>query len=180
MGIENKSDEAREWPAASDLARLVEISDTQTHIDLRADTLKRLVEGTLSDEGIGQFSLSIALVDDATIRVLNSRHLGHDWATDVISFPLSEPGEPVLSGELIVSTETAARIARSAGIDPWNEVALYVVHGLLHLCGYDDKDPSAAEAMRLREGEILALRGLINPFPLAEPNRIGALPESAR
>ena len=84
----------------------------------------------------------------------------------MVSFVLSEPGEPALCGELVVSAERAAAIARRAGVDPQAELALYVVHGLLHLCGYDDQAPADADAMRRREGEILAREGLTNTFPL--------------
>src|SRR5207245_8564741 len=98
---------------------------------------------------------------------LNRRDLDHDCPTDVISFGLSEPGDPVLFGELIVSAETAATTARQAGVDPWHELALYLVHGVLHLCGYDDSSPDARAAMRRREGEILARAGCANTFPMA-------------
>ncbi|MDR3638317.1 MAG: rRNA maturation RNase YbeY [Isosphaeraceae bacterium] len=144
----------------------IDISDTQHHLVVSRAGLTELVERTLAAEGVERYSLSIALVDNATIHALNGRHLGHDWPTDVISFPLSEPDEPVLAGELIVSAEMAAATAREAGVDPWAELALYVVHGLLHLCGYDDLSDRDADVMRRREGEILALLGLTNTFPL--------------
>jgi probable rRNA maturation factor len=68
--------------------------------------------------------------------------------------------------ERVVSTEMAAATARDVGVDPRSELALYVVHGLLHLCGLDDQSPDDADVMRRREGEILTLEGLINTFPL--------------
>ena len=76
---------------------------------------------------------------------------------------------PVLAGELVISAERAASLARQLGIDPWAELALYVVHGLLHLCGYDDLADTDVDAMRRREGEILAREGLTNTFPLVDP-----------
>ncbi len=105
-------------------------------------------------------------MDDETIRVINRRHLAHDWPTDVISFPLSDPDDPVLAGELVVSAEMAASTARDVGVDPRSELALYVVHGLLHLCGLDDQTAEDADVMRQREAEILASEGLINTYPL--------------
>jgi probable rRNA maturation factor len=60
----------------------------------------------------------------------------------------------------------AASTARDVGVDPRSELALYVVHGLLHLCGLDDQSPEDADAMRRREGEVLAAEGLINTYPL--------------
>jgi probable rRNA maturation factor len=144
----------------------VEVSDTQGHMEIDPLALTALVRRVLEGEGIARASLSVALVDDATIHAVNRRHLDHDWPTDVISFLFSEPGEPVLSGELVVSAEHALSVARRVGTDPWSELALYVVHGLLHLCGYDDLAAPDVDAMRRREAEILAREGLTNTFPL--------------
>lgn len=159
----------------------VEVSDTQAHLAVDRGALAGLVRRVLQAEGVASYALSIALVDDAAIHDLNRKHLQHDWPTDVISFPLSEPDDPVLAGELIVSAEMAAVTAREAGIDPWAELSLYVVHGLLHLCGYDDLSDRDAADMRRREGEILALLGLTNTFALAGLSTTGhAGRESAR
>jgi probable rRNA maturation factor len=125
------------------------------------------VRGALAAEGVTSGWISVAVVDDATIRAINRRHLGHDWPTDVISFPLSDPGDDELCGELVVSAEMAAATASEAGVNAWYELALYVVHGLLHLCGHDDSAAEVRDAMRQREAEILALLGLPNTFPAA-------------
>src|SRR6516165_4780045 len=85
----------------------VEFSDTQAHIAADHAALAALVRSALRAEGVERASISIALVDDAAIRAVNRRHLGHDWATDVISFRLDEPGEAQLAGELVISAETA-------------------------------------------------------------------------
>ena len=148
---------------------LVEISDNQSHLAADHEFLSGLIRRALLLRGVGQASISLALVDDATIRTINARHLGHDYPTDVISFELSEPGDTELSGELVVSTEMAAATALDAGTDPRAELALYVVHGLLHLVGLDDSDPESEAEMRRSEGEILASEGLINTFPLVGP-----------
>jgi probable rRNA maturation factor len=142
----------------------VEISDTQDHLRVDRRALTRLVRHVLAGEDVRRAAISVALVDDATIRALNRRHLDHDWPTDVISFALSDPGDPVLSGELVVSVEMAAASAREAGVDAWAEFSLYVVHGLLHLCGYDDRASADVAAMRQREDEVLAREGLPNTF----------------
>jgi probable rRNA maturation factor len=144
----------------------VEVSDTQRHLRVDHQALGRLVRAAMEAEGVEGASISVAVVDDATIREINRRHLGHDWPTDVISFRLSEDDDPDLHGELVVSAEMAATTARASGADPWHELALYVVHGLLHLCGYDDATDEDRMAIRRREGEILARVGLSNTFPL--------------
>ena len=153
-------------PTAPSASIEVEVSDTQSHLLADPAFLEGLVRRVLEAEGIERASISIALVDDATIHEINRRHLAHDWPTDVITFVLSEPDDPILAGELVVSTEMAAATASEAGVDPRSELALYVVHGLLHLCGLDDQSLEDADEMRRREGEILASEGLINTFPL--------------
>jgi len=135
----------------------VEISDTQGHLRFEYATLVRLVQRVLHAENRTDAAISIALVDNVTIRALNQRHLGHDWPTDVISFPLSAPDEPVLAGELAVSAEMAVVAAAELGLQPGDELGLYVVHGLLHLCGYDDRDVADARVMRQRQEELLSL-----------------------
>ncbi|MGB0069705.1 MAG: rRNA maturation RNAse YbeY, partial [Isosphaeraceae bacterium] len=100
------STSANQEPELSDrtqqAAIVVEISNTQGFLDVNADSLARLVEGILRDEGIEHATISVALVDNATIRRINRKHLAHDWPTDVISFTLSAAGEPELVGELVV------------------------------------------------------------------------------
>jgi probable rRNA maturation factor len=153
----------------------VEVSDTQAHLKVDPEAIGRLIRGALEAEGVARASISVALVDDATIRAVNRRHLGHDWPTDVISFGLSGPGDPELSGELVVSAETAVAAAGQAGVSASDEMALYLVHGLLHLCGYDDSTAADRDAIRRREGEILARLGLSNTFhAAAEAGPFGA------
>lgn len=156
----------------------VEINDAQTRVAVDHDRLRALVAGVLRGEGVAVASISLALVDDATIHRINREHLAHDEPTDVISFVLSDEANEALSGELVVSTETAARVAAEIAAPPWNEVALYVVHGLLHLCGYDDLDDVSAARMRQREDEALVREGLTNPFRLAEAPRPESQPGS--
>ena len=146
----------------------VEISDNAVAPRRRtARPSKAWPAASWSAEGVEVASISIALVDDPTIRAINRRHLDHDWPTDVISFGLSEPGDSALSGELVVSAEMAAddrpRVGRRSRLA---ELALYVVHGLLHLCGLDDRDP--ADACRGHEaegrGDPRGAKGWSTPF----------------
>ena len=147
----------------------VEISDTQNHLAVDREALARLVRATLAAEGIGRADICLAIVDDATIRAINHRYLDHDWPTDVISFGLSDPDDETLAGEIVISAEMAATTAHEAGVAAQDELALYVVHGLLHLCGHDDATDPARLVMRRREGEVLAAAGLTNTFPAAGP-----------
>jgi probable rRNA maturation factor len=138
----------------------VAIADQQRALRLPVPRLRGIVRTTLQTEGVQEAALSVALVDDQTIHALNRRHLGHDYPTDVLSFLLSPPGEKPLEGEVIVSTETAVRQAERFDWSPEAEVTLYLVHGLLHLCGYDDQRAADRQRMRRRERDILQNWGL--------------------
>jgi probable rRNA maturation factor len=90
------------------------------------------------------------VTDDPTIHELNQRYLQHDYATDVLSFLLaSAPG--LLEGEIVVSADTAARMAPDYGWSIDDELLLYAIHGALHLVGFDDQTPEAAATMREKE-----------------------------
>lgn len=114
--------------------------------------------------------LAITIVDDRAIRRLHHEYLGANCATDVMSFPLLE-GEPAagayrpdraeaLFGEVVASAETARREAARRGHPPTHELTLYVIHGTLHLLGYDDHDPGDRLAMRRAETHCLAAAGI--------------------
>src|SRR5262249_61769172 len=94
------------------------------------------------------------------------RSLDPDEPTDVITFPRSGPGAKTLEGELVIGAEVAREQARQRGHDELAELALYVIHGLLHLCGFDDTTPTAARPMRERERHYLHLLGLP---PISDP-----------
>ena len=138
----------------------VEISDTQNHLKVDRESLIGLVRKTLLAQSEESASISLAIVDNATIHAINRTHLNHDWPTDVITIFYSS--HTSLQGELIISAELAVETAEEEGLDPWREFALYVVHGLLHLCGHDDKTEPERSAMRAREAEILHELGLTN------------------
>jgi probable rRNA maturation factor len=161
----------------------IDVCDAQAFVKVDAEALRALAEHVLEREGVKRAAVSIALVDNAAIEALNARHLGHNWPTDVLSFALSEPGEPALAGELVISAEMAATTAAGAGLKFEAELALYVVHGLLHLCGYDDQTPTDRARMRQREAEHMAALGLTYTYPLvalAEPAPGDAEREPAR
>jgi probable rRNA maturation factor len=113
--------------------------------------------------------VEIVVVNDAGIRQVNRAVLGHDRATDVVTCPMEEPH---LWGEVVVSAETAAREARRRRVPLARELALYVVHGVLHLAGLDDRTAAGRRAMRA--AERAALRRLFS-----KPGKSG-IPKDAR
>ena len=112
----------------------------------------------LEDESISRAEISVAVVEDATIREINRRHLDHDCATDVLSFLLDHDGEE-LEGEVVVSAQTAQSAAKRFGWSAADELLLYVIHGMLHLAGYEDETEEQQARMRKLERAYLSRCG---------------------
>jgi probable rRNA maturation factor len=133
----------------------IAISCPQERVDVDRKRLRETARAVLEGEGITDYEISLAFVDNETIHRLNKRYLDHDEPTDVLSFPLSEPNARKLAGELVIGAEVAQAQATERGHDVQAELALYVIHGLLHLCGHDDHSEKDAQLMRERERHYL-------------------------
>jgi len=136
-----------------------------------------LARGTLTDEGVrGLAEVSLIFADEPTIADLNQQFMGHEGPTDVLSFPIDDepepsgrvpdaggsgPGEPPLAeipqliGDVVICPAVAARNAVDHEVAFDDEVALLVVHGVLHLLGWDHVIDEEAERMEARERELL-------------------------
>jgi probable rRNA maturation factor len=148
--------------------------------DHPVDTLRwaRRAEAVLGEEGLtGDAELSVLFVDESAISELNSRFLGKEGPTDVLAFPIDEepiesgrspdsggtgpgmPSEPedmpVLLGDIVICPAVAFRNAPEHAGNYDDEVALLVVHGLLHLMGMDHQEDEEAEEMEAKERELL-------------------------
>ncbi len=143
----------------------VSIASPQEAVAIDRGRMREVVRVVLEGEGAVDAEISLAFVDNLTIHRLNQRFLQHDEPTDVLSFPLSEPNAKRLSGELVIGAEVALAQATARGHDVQAELALYVIHGLLHLCGRDDHDEVDAAAMRERERHYLQQLGLPDVAP---------------
>lgn len=142
------------------------------------------VQSVLKGAGIPRGDVSVAIVDDPTIQRINRDHLQHDWPTDVVTFESDDPLDPSggfssgirdaraeqsgegggeapapVFGEIILSLDTARRVAAELQLDMMGEVLLYAIHGTLHLVGYDDHSPSDRLEMRAAEKRHLAAAG---------------------
>ncbi|HXG10301.1 MAG TPA: rRNA maturation RNase YbeY [Gemmataceae bacterium] len=146
----------------------IAIACPQEAVPVDRGFIRQVVRTVLEGEGVKDAEISVAFVDNPTIHRLNQRYLQHDEPTDVLSFPLSEPNARRLAGELVIGAEVARAQAEDRGHDVQAELALYVIHGLLHLCGYDDKTEKAAAQMRQRERHYLRELGLPDIAPAAE------------
>lgn len=190
-----------------DSAFEIDISNRQSALDFDENSLHAAVLKALAIEQVSSAVLSISIVDDSAIHVINRDHLQHDYPTDVISFQLDfvsadelhadddyeedaededeespddeedttddvddvRSGEllsegraagAAIEGEIIASAEMAVTMAGDGKWSAEAELILYVVHGLLHICGYDDLTPEEKCIMRARERAILRELGL--------------------
>jgi probable rRNA maturation factor len=100
--------------------------------------------------------VSVAVVSDATMRRVNRQFHDCDEPTDVLAFPLAAAADDGFDAEIVVSLDTARREAKSHGVEPAAELMLYVVHGALHLTGWDDHALADARRMHARALAILA------------------------
>lgn len=102
--------------------------------------------------------LSVLLCDDAFIHPLNRDYRGKDKPTDVLSFAMREEGDPEdpLLGDVIISIQRAKEQAKERGHHIGAELALLLMHGILHLLGYDHEEDEEAEVMEAKEKELLS------------------------
>ncbi len=106
---------------------------------------------------VGQ--VSIALVDDEAISRLKNEYFGRPEATDVISFDLRDSDNDALDCEIVINTQKALREAEARHSEPGGEINLYLVHGLLHQLGYDDRSELDAVRMHQKEDQLLVELG---------------------
>lgn len=127
---------------------------------LDPDALAPLVRYVLEQEGVaGPWSVAVVLVDDERLRGLHREFMGLDTPTDVMTFPHADADDPAgpRGGDVVISVDRAREQAAEVGQPVPREIRFLVVHGLLHLCGWDDATPEARERM-LRRGEELLER----------------------
>ncbi len=117
--------------------------------------VKKIFDTVISEENAdASGQVCVCFVTDERIRLLNSRYHSTDSPTDVLSFPLGQKAGDI-TADIFVSADTALRQSRIYKTDPEYELYLYVVHGLLHLLGYDDIRSKDARMMRRKEKEYL-------------------------
>ena len=141
---------------------VIDVADRQTALQVDQRQIVQAVEMILRDAAVARTEISVAVVDDPTIRQLNRQYLNHDYATDVLSFAF-ERDRDLLEGEVIVSADTAASRAADFGWTAAEELLLYVIHGALHLVGYDDGTSDERAEMRARERDCLLRMGIQPP-----------------
>ncbi|MCS7305368.1 MAG: rRNA maturation RNase YbeY [Thermoguttaceae bacterium] len=147
----------------------VAVVDQQSYVRLAKSKIKQAVQVALESAGVHRARICVAMIDDEQIRRLNRQFLGEDEPTDVLSFPMGCSAEG-LEGEIVVSGERAAAVASQYGWTAEQELLLYIIHGALHLAGF--QDASGAQRRRMRRQEALCLRRLgLEPPSKSPTNR---------
>ncbi len=155
--------------SGSDYLITVQIEDA--YVDkLDADRLHRLALHVLREENVpGPMEMGVVLTTDGEVHALNLQYLGHDYQTDVISFGMADeeggtafvtPAErPAYLGDVVISYDRAAEQAPDYGHSTEAEVYTLLIHGMLHLLGYDDREDVARQKMHARQDELLRIIG---------------------
>ena len=135
----------------------VSITNRQKTLLIDRRRMRRVVRAIVRDAEIPEAQISVAVVDDVTIAKLHQKYLNDPDPTDVLSFVL-ERSSKAIEGEVVVSAETALASAPHYGCSADEELLRYVIHGTLHLVGYDDTTPKDRTVMRKMEREYLEKR----------------------
>jgi probable rRNA maturation factor len=167
--------EGGNWPPEEALRRLAERA-VKAAIDAIASKGAAFLLPQRGREG-PKFELGILFADDAAIRTLNAKWRGKDKPTNVLSFPQApgprrlpsseEAGGPALLGDIVLAAETVAREAALADKPLEDHMAHLIIHGFLHLLGYDHEVEAQAEEMEELERAALSRMGLADPYAAA-------------
>lgn len=143
----------------------VQIIDKQERLVIDRPRIRATLAKLAADEKIQTGRFEVVIVDDPTIHELNLRFLEHDYPTDVLSFEIEVNWKKhLIEGSIIVSADTAIRQSAEYDNSPDRELLLYIIHGALHLFGYDDHNPSEEPQMRAKE-EFYLNYAMNTPLP---------------
>lgn len=139
------------------MSDVLEIHQAHPTLSLNEALVRGTIERAASGEGRSIISLSIVLADHEAVHALNRDWLGHDFETDVVSFPLDDDAvaRREIDGEVYVDLDTAAERAPDYGATFEREAVRYALHGVLHLMGYDDAEETQRARMRELEDRYL-------------------------
>lgn len=147
---------------------IVNVFNQQLALKISLDQVKRLVERVIHEEGQSCDEVNIYFVDTATICQLHEQFFQDPTPTDCISFPMDELEDETsyrILGEVFVCPDTALEYSRKHKNNPYEETSLYIIHGLLHLMGYDDIEEQ--DRNHMRQSEVRHMQSLkINGWDL--------------
>ena len=141
----------------SDDTPIVYVNQLGPELPLEAADVRRAVTSIVREEKLSEGAISVTFVEAAAIVALNEAHLGRSEPTDVIAFNLGEPGAPM--GDVYICQDVAAQSAEELGIGVREELLRLVVHGTLHVLGYEHPDgPKREESAFFRRQEAILER----------------------
>jgi probable rRNA maturation factor len=151
----------------------ISLANEQQELPIDPAQVHKTVRHVLESHTIREAAISIAVVDDAAISHLQKQYYGTEQVTDVLSFDLGEESSdaeenPALDCEVVVNAQRAGKMAQQENLDAQAELHLYIVHGLLHQLGYDDRETHEAERMHQKEDQILEELGFAPAYRLGE------------
>jgi probable rRNA maturation factor len=149
------------WPSLNtfEIPITIDLPDSADWDPQLESAIRDAVTTAANRRGCQSGRIGVMIADDETIHEINRRHLDHDYPTDVISFTYERAGSMV-EGELVASLCTARRSANELGWDWRHELLLYVVHGVLHICGMEDSTPEQRAEIRTQEQAVLRQLGI--------------------
>lgn len=137
------------------------IKNQQKDLNLsnRKPQLTHIIESVLDYENVRADELSLFFVSDRKMKEIHQEFFHDSSSTDCMSFPIDEPNSSdyCLLGEIFVCPKTAILFSQKRNKNPYTETTLYIVHGLLHLLGYDDIEPKSRKVMRRKERECMKM-----------------------
>lgn len=145
--------------SAANPKAVITVQNFQKNLSLNPVSVKNTIHSILKFRRISNAELTFVFVSRQKIAALNKQFLGRACATDVLAFDLSEGRGKCLRGDIIISTDAVIRQSALFGQPLARELALYMIHGILHLSGYDDHSPKDIVRMRAEEQRILKLLG---------------------
>ena len=137
------------------MRKVLNITGNESEV-VSSEAVISVMSSVLDGEDKDYTSVSVLLVSDDEIKEVNKKYLGHDYATDVVTFPLHEDSEPI-EGEIYVSLQATSRNSKTYKNSHSSEIIRVVIHGMLHLAGYEDLTSEAREEMKKKEDFYLDL-----------------------
>ena len=140
----------------------ITIINLQSKVPISSKRVIKTVQKVLSSEGIKKTGeITVSFVNDPKIKELNLKYLGRDNPTEVIAFDVAEPKrKDKIFADIVISTDTAIGNAKAFKTSPLFELYLYVIHGVLHILGYDDRTKKDKLLMRKKEADLVKKLGL--------------------
>lgn len=133
----------------------VVVSHSRRERRVSKKAIQQIVSFVLKSEKVSAGKISIVFVDDSAIKKINTKYLGHHYSTDVITFPVE--AQPFLEAEIYINVKQARRQARQYRVTILNELTRLIVHGVLHVVGYDDSRTNQREKMFERQEKYVRL-----------------------